>query len=105
MSDGQDRTRTVLRLFVTGGTSRGRRAVVRVRDLCDRHLPGGYDLDVVDVLERPDMAERYKIVATPTLVRDHPTPRRRIVGDHSDASALRIALELSEETRSITGAD
>jgi circadian clock protein KaiB len=105
VNDAQGGVRTVLRLFVTGGTSRGRRAVVRVRDLCDRHLPGGYELDVIDVLERPELAERYRIVATPTLVRDQPSPRRRIVGDHSDANALRIALELSEEMRSTTGAD
>ncbi|MSP83891.1 MAG: hypothetical protein EXQ94_13505 [Alphaproteobacteria bacterium] len=54
MSEGAA-SRTTLRMFVTGGTSRSQRAVVRVRNLCDRHFGGGYELDVVDVLERPDL--------------------------------------------------
>jgi circadian clock protein KaiB len=96
--------RTRLRLFVTGGTARAARAVVRVRTLCDRHLGQSYDLDVVDVLDRPDLAERYRVVATPTLVRDHPAPQRRVVGDQGDAEAVRVALELAEEAQAMARA-
>ena len=86
--------RYVLKLYVTGLTSRSRRAVATLRRLCDAELAGRYELLVVDVLERPELAERDKILATPTVIKERPEPERRIIGDLSDPSLVLAALDL-----------
>lgn len=84
----------LLKLFVTGRSTRSERAVANLRRLCDRELPDRYDLMIIDILERPNLAEEERIMATPTLVRVMPLPVRRLVGDLSDAARLRDALDL-----------
>ena len=70
-------------LYVAGDAPRSRTAVRALRDLCEERLQGRYELDVIDVLARPDRAEHARILATPTLLRLSPAPRVRIVGDLS----------------------
>ncbi|MBM3584362.1 MAG: circadian clock protein KaiB [Alphaproteobacteria bacterium] len=94
MSDPAGFGRTRLRLFVTGGTTRAHRALVTVRRVCEQAFGDAYDLTVVDVLDRPDLAERDRVTATPTLVRDYPPPARRVIGDPGDGDAVRRALDL-----------
>lgn len=84
----------VLRLFINGRTSRSVRAIENLRSICEQELEGRYDLKIVDVLERPDVAEEEKILATPVLVRDVPPPRRRIIGDLSDRGRVLEGLDL-----------
>lgn len=84
----------VLRLFVTGTTPRSQRAISNVRRFCDEHLPG-CDLEVIDIYANPEATREFQIVATPTLVKLHPSPPRRLIGDLSDAAKLRASLNLA----------
>ncbi|MFA9477017.1 circadian clock KaiB family protein [Phycisphaerales bacterium AB-hyl4] len=70
-----------LKLFVSGRTLRVERAVEAIRRICQDDLQGECDLEVVDVLEHPELAERNRILATPTLIKELPPPLRRVIGD------------------------
>lgn len=65
-----------------------------MRRICEDELRGAYDLLVVDVLERPQLAEDEKILATPTVVKELPHPIRRIIGDLSDSERVLLGLDL-----------
>lgn len=86
----------VLRLYVAGRSRLSQDAVERIRAICEEHLEGTYSLDVVDVLENPDMAEQDKILATPTLVRKLPPPLRKIIGNLSEEEKVLLGLDLVE---------
>jgi circadian clock protein KaiB len=77
-----------LRLYVVGSTPASTRAIVNTRRFCEEHLPGAYDLDVVDLSLDPSAAATAQVVAAPTLVRELPPPVRRFIGDMSDTSSL-----------------
>ncbi len=85
----------ILKLYVAGQTSRTRQAIRNIHEICERSLGGMYDLVVIDVLERPQLAENERILATPTLVKELPPPLRRVVGDLSDRERVLIGLDLS----------
>jgi circadian clock protein KaiB len=78
------RARYVLRLYVAGTRSCSVRAIANIKRICERHLPGRYRLDVVDLYQQPARAKEDQVVAAPTLVRFEPGPVSRIVGDLSD---------------------
>ena len=82
------------KLYVAGQTPRSQQAVTNLRQLCEESLPGRYDMEVIDVLQHPDLAEDERILATPTLVKLSPTPIRRVIGDLSDFPKVRMGLEL-----------
>ncbi len=84
----------LLKLYVTGQTSRSRRAIDNLRRICEEELRGKYEMHVIDVLERPQLAEDEKILATPTVVKELPMPIRRIIGDLSDADKVLLGLDL-----------
>ncbi len=84
----------LLKLYVTGQTPRSHRAIENLRRLCDEELHGQYEMHVIDVLERPQLAEDEKILATPTVVKELPAPIRRIIGDLSDAEKVLLGLDL-----------
>ena len=86
--------RFVLRLYVTGTTARSMRAIANLRRLCEQHLAGRYDLQVVDVYQQPELAAREQLVAAPTLVKESPLPLRRLVGDLSDQQRVLAGLDL-----------
>lgn len=86
--------KTVLTLYVTGRTQRSERAIIQLQRLCQAHLADQYELNVIDLLERPDLAERHKILATPTLIKEMPPPTVRIVGDLSDESSVLYRLDI-----------
>lgn len=90
--------RYILKLYITGLTTGSQRAIATLQELCDSELAGRYDLLVVDVLEHPELAEQDHILATPTVIREHPEPRRRITGDLSNATRVLAALDLSPTT-------
>jgi circadian clock protein KaiB len=94
----QTETRYVLRLYVTGATSRSARAISNTRRICETHLPGRFDLEIIDIYESPFSATEHQIVAAPTLVRLLPTPIRRIIGDLSDELKTLRALGLGHQT-------
>lgn len=90
--------RYTLRLYVSGATPCSTRAVENVKALCEEHLPGRYDLEVVDIYQQPGLAEGDQILATPTLVRRLPLPLRRLVGDLSDPERVLGRLNIYSET-------
>lgn len=76
----------LFRLFITGTTPASARAVEQVRSACEAHLTGRYELDVIDIYQKPSMARSEQIIATPTLIRTQPAPARRYIGDLSKVS-------------------
>jgi circadian clock protein KaiB len=90
----RQRERIVLRLYVSGPTPRSAHAIVQVRTLCEANLLGRYDLDVIDLSQSPGAAARDQIAAAPTLVRERPLPRRRFIGDMSNAARILRALDV-----------
>ncbi len=86
----------ILRLYIAGSSHHSQRAIDKIKDICADHLEGKYELEVIDVLEQPDMAEKDKIMATPTLVRELPPPLRKIIGNLSEEEKVLIGLDLIE---------
>jgi circadian clock protein KaiB len=84
------------RIYVTGETTRSWQAVANLHRLCEAQLAGHYEMEVVDVAERPELAEQERIIATPTVVRQAPPPRRRVIGDLSDLRLTAVSLGLPE---------
>jgi circadian clock protein KaiB len=83
-----------LKLYITGNTSRSERAISNLRQICENELCGQYHMVVIDVLERPQLAEDEKILATPTLIKHLPPPLRRIIGDLSDKEKVLLGLDI-----------
>ena len=71
---GATLSKYLLKLYVTGQTPRAEKAITNLRRICDEQLPGVYDLEIIDVLEHPELAESDKILATPTLIKQLPPP-------------------------------
>ena len=84
----------LLKLYVTGKTAKSERAISNLRQICEEELNDQYDMIVIDVLERPQLAEEEKILATPTLIKQLPPPLRRIIGDLSDKEKVLLGLDL-----------
>ncbi len=91
--EGQEE-RYVLRLYVTGMSPRSVRAVENVRALCEEHLHGRYELEVVDLYQQPELARGDQIVAAPTLIKKLPLPLRRIIGDMSGKDRVLQGLDI-----------
>ena len=92
---GQDKdARYVLRLYVTGMTPRSTRAIASVRQVCDEHLAGRYELEVVDVYQQPELTRGDQVVAAPTLIKRLPLPLRRIIGDMASKDRLLQGLDI-----------
>ena len=86
--------RYVLRLYVAGMTPRSSRAIENLRTICEEHLHGRYDLEVIDLYQQPTLAKGEQIVAAPTLVKQLPLPLRRVIGDMSNPERLFVGLDL-----------
>jgi len=84
----------LLRLYITGHTSRSEIAIANLRHICAEELRDEYEIKIIDVLENPQLAEDEKIMATPTLIKDLPAPIRRIIGDLSDKEKVLLGLDL-----------
>jgi circadian clock protein KaiB len=89
--------RYVLRLYVTGLTPRSTRAITAVRDVCEQHLQGNYELEIIDVYQQPGRISADQIIAIPTLVKHQPVPQRYVVGDMTDRQRLLFGLGLPLE--------
>ena len=87
----------LLKLYVTGTSPRAETAIANLRRICEQELRGQYDLQIIDVLENPQVAEDDKILATPTLIKQLPPPLRRVIGDLSDKDKVLFGLEVRRE--------
>jgi circadian clock protein KaiB len=86
--------RYVLRLYVTGMTPRSAQAIKNLQAICNEHLEGRYDLDVIDIYQQPVLTKGEQIIAAPTLIKRLPLPMRRLVGDMSNRERVLLGLDL-----------
>jgi circadian clock protein KaiB len=84
-----------LRLYIAGDSPKSRTALTNLQRLCDTHLKGKYQIEVIDLKTRPELAKADQILALPTLIRKVPEPMKRLIGDLSNAERALIALELA----------
>ncbi len=90
--------KVLLKLYVTGQTPKSERAIANMRRICEQELEEQYELVIIDVLERPQLAEDEKILATPTLTKELPLPLRRIIGDLSETDKVLLGLDIQPYT-------
>lgn len=89
-------TRFVMRLYVAGGTAISLRAISNIKYVCENHLHGRCDLEVIDIYQQPDLAKENHILATPTLVKCAPHPSGRLVGQGlADIQNILVGLGLT----------
>lgn len=86
----------VLRLYVTGTTPHSVNAISNIKQICEEHLKGRYELEVIDLYQQPGLAKGEQIVAAPTLIKKLPLPLRRIIGDMSGTEKVLVGLDLRE---------
>ncbi len=89
----------ILRLYVAGQTPKSLAAFANLKRICEEHLAGQYEIEVVDLLENPQLAAGDQILAIPTLVRQLPPPVRKIIGDLSNTERVLVGLDLRPQTR------
>lgn len=83
-----------LRLYVAGQTPKSLAAFANLREICEKHLKGQYSIEVIDLLEDPQLAAGDQIMAIPTLIRKLPTPMKKIIGDLSNTERVLVGLDL-----------
>lgn len=85
----------VLRLYVSGATSRSVAAIKNIKEICEVHLQNRYDLQIIDIYQQPELASSAQIIAAPTLIKQLPPPLRKLVGDLSETERVLVGLELA----------
>ena len=93
-ADSDGGSKYVLQLFVAGATPQSSRALTNLKEICEMHLRGRYELEVVDVYQHPATAKEGRVIAIPTLLKKLPAPLRRLVGDLSDEERVLVGLNL-----------
>ncbi len=93
-----DKGKYTLRLYVTGMTARSKQAIQNIKRICEEHLPGQYDLEVIDIYRYPVLAKGDQIIAAPTLIKSLPLPIRRFIGNMMDAEKIFLGLDLRSKT-------
>jgi len=85
-----------LRLYVAGKTPKSILAFTNLKQICEEHLQGRYEIEIIDLLENPQLAQGDQILALPTLVRRLPEPIKKIIGDLSNKERVLVGLDLQE---------
>lgn len=83
-----------LRLYVTGTTPKSISAITHVKNICETHLKGRYDLEIVDIYQQPGLAKAQQLFAVPTLIKTFPLPLRKFIGDMTRGDRILIGLDL-----------
>ncbi len=89
----------VLRLYVTGMTPRSTQAISNIKRICEEHLKGRYELEVIDIYQQPEKAREGELIAAPTLVKKLPPPLRKLIGDMSDTERVLVGLNIASEKK------
>jgi len=84
----------VLRLFITGASPNSVRALTNIKGVCENYLKGRYKLEIIDVYQQAEIAEKEQLVALPMLIRKKPLPEKRLIGDMSDIQKVLKGLEI-----------
>lgn len=87
-------TRYILKLYVAGQSPKSVSAIANIKNICEEHLQGRYELEVIDLYQQPQLALNEQIIALPTLLRRLPGPLRRIIGDMSNLERVLVGLDL-----------
>jgi len=94
LSKQHQKNKYVLRLYITGSTSRSILAITNLKKICDEYLDGKHELEIIDLYQKPSLAIKNQIIAAPTLIKIFPLPFRRIIGDLSNKDKVLIGLDL-----------
>jgi len=86
----------VLRLYAAGTTPRSVQAITNIKKICEEHLQGRYDLEVIDVYQQPTLAMGEQIIAAPTLIKKLPLPLRKFIGDMTNQERILVGLDLKK---------
>jgi circadian clock protein KaiB len=84
----------ILRLYINGSTLKSKLAAKNIKQVCEQHLDGQYDLEIIDICRHANLARDEQIVAVPTLIKRLPHPLRRLIGDLSDQNKVLFGLDL-----------
>jgi circadian clock protein KaiB len=87
----------VLRLYVSGSTAKSLAAIQSIRKICDEHLAGRCELEVVDIYQQPTLARGEQIIAVPTLIKKLPLPLRKFIGNLADEERIILGLDLKQK--------
>jgi circadian clock protein KaiB len=93
----------IFRLYISGATPRSTKAIENIRRLCEEHLKGQYELEIIDIFQHPEKARAEQVIASPTLVKQLPQPLRRYIGDLSDTEKFLVSLEIKAKDRDSSG--
>jgi len=93
LKDSQDK-KYVLRLYVAGVTPKSTQSIVNIKKICEEHLKGRYELEVIDIYQQPVLAKGEQIIAAPTLVKKLPLPLRKFIGSMADVDRILVGLDL-----------
>ena len=85
----------VFRLYVTGASPNSLRAIANTRELCEEHFNDNYELEIIDVHQQPSVARQENIIALPLLIKKHPLPEKRLIGDMSDMERVLKSIGVS----------
>lgn len=88
----------VLKLYVSGSTPRSVKAIQNIKKICDEYLTDRYDLEVIDIYQRPLLAKGEQIIAVPTLIKKLPSPLRTFIGDLSTVDRILLGLDIVRKT-------
>ncbi len=91
-----------LRLYVAGQTSKSLTAIANLQNFCEEHLKNNYHIEVVDLIQHPQLAAGDQILAVPTLVRKLPVPIKKIIGDLSNTERTLVGLDIQPATSEVT---
>ncbi|HUQ84850.1 MAG TPA: circadian clock KaiB family protein [Candidatus Limnocylindrales bacterium] len=89
-----NKSKYVLRLYVTGATPQSIKAVKNIKEICEDHLKNHYSLEIIDIYQQPILAEGDQIIAAPTLIKQLPYPLKKLIGDMSDTERVLVGLDL-----------
>ena len=84
----------ILRLYIAGTSAKSTQAIGNIKRLCEEHLKGRYELEVVDLYQQPILAQNEQIIAVPTLIKKLPLPLRKLIGDFSSNERILIGLDI-----------
>jgi len=93
--DPIEEEKVVLQLYITGMSDNSLRAIQNIKQLCNRFPDNGFQLEIIDIYKDPSLAEKQKIVFSPTLIRQFPLPRKTFIGDLSDTKKLILGLGIT----------
>ncbi|WP_246733512.1 circadian clock KaiB family protein [Methylobacterium sp. BTF04] len=90
-----------MRLYVAGQTAKSMAALANLKRICEEHLQGRYDIEVIDLVKNPQLAAGDQILAIPTLVRRIPEPLKRIIGDLSNTEKVLVGLDIRPKAKTV----